>query len=153
MELQRHWENCCWSRKKKTKKSHRPQTKWKNCSNLKLPRKEKLPRYMSHNWFPFCSEEDYQLWTIRPLRFIQCKRWEISELRTLSRCQKYAENWWGVTFTKSHSVAAQGLLWSRSSCLSAANQEQTPWLARSAQKTTTLILGKVITLCVTVAGI
>lgn len=39
------------------------------------------------------------------LIFLKHKMWEISALSMLSRCQKYAQNWWGVTFTKSHTIA------------------------------------------------
>lgn len=73
---------------------------------------------MPPNHFSFCSNEHEQSGGIsrcgpadrsgsahRLLRSLICKRREISALSMLSQCQKYALNWWGVTFTKSHTIA------------------------------------------------
>lgn len=68
------------------------------------------------------------------MKFLQCKKWQISALSMLSWCQKYAQNWWGVIFTKSHTTALTRASLISSFILSATNEAQTFWFAWSAKK-------------------
>lgn len=80
------------------------------------------------------------------MKFLQCKKWQISALSMLSWCQKYAQNWWGVIFTKSHTTALTRASLISSFILSATNEAQTFWFAWSAkkkEKEMSLILWKV----------